>query len=422
MKEIVKQNKEKKQGRRGFLKKSVALAGLATVAGIETAESQTPKTGTIRRRQKDLEAYGERSQYVTSVREGSEHADPFGLMAHLYTPLQDLTGIITPASLHYVMAHKGFYQPEIDPEKHQLLIHGMVDRPLIFSMADLKRFPSVTRVHYLECNGNKARPEHKTVQRACGLTSCSEWTGVPLPLLLRQAGVQKGAAWIVAEGAEDNKGAISIPLAKAMMDTIVAYGQNGEPLRPQNGFPIRLLVPGFEGVVNVKWLRRIKVTDEMAMTYNEMGRYAGVHPKSVNPIPWEQGPKSAITFPSGGQKLRGPGHYQISGLAWSGGGAVRKVEISTDGGKSWKEAEIQSAVHRMAHTRFGMDWVWDGKDCVLMSRCTDELGQYQPTVAEFAKFWDDTIEQAYRHPFNGQANYILPWKVDQEGNVTNGLS
>jgi sulfane dehydrogenase subunit SoxC len=417
---------EKEPGRRRFIKKGLVLAGVAAAGGAGIARAQTAESGAAATTAKDLEAYGERSHYVTSVRlfPPPFNPNPFGLTEHLYTPIQDSIGIITPSSLHYTMGHVPFYVPDINPEQHRLMIHGMVDRPLVLTMADLKRFPSVTRVHYLECNGNKPMPQYKTLQRASGLTSCSEWTGVPLSLLLKQAGVHNGAKWILAEGTEDNKGTMSLPMAKAMADMLVAYGQNGEPVRPQNGFPLRLLVPGYEGLCNVKWLRRIKVVDEFHMTYNEMDRYTSVNPKTVKPIPFEQGPKSVITFPSGEQQLPERGHYQITGLAWSGGGAIRKVEVSTDGGKTWKGADIQSAIHRIAHTRFGIDWNWDGQECVLMSRCTDELGQIQPTAAEFARFFNWTTDYLFSHPgtLTGHNNYILPWKVGRDGKVQNGLA
>ena len=216
------------------------------------------------------------------------------------------------------------------------MIHGMVDRPLVFTMDELKRLPYVTRVHFLECLGNRAKPTHKTVQETHGMTSCSEWTGVPLSTLLKEAGVQSGASWIVAEGAEEVKGASSIPLAKAMDDCLVGYGMNGEPVRPQQGFPLRLMVPGFEGIYQTKYVRRIKVVDRYYMTYDDYG-HINPDPK-VAALTHQIGPKSVITFPSGGQQLSGPGFYEISGLAWSGGGAIRSVEISTDGGRSWKTA------------------------------------------------------------------------------------
>ena len=269
----------KQPNRRKFLKRA-AVAGLAAEA-VRSAKGQTPASpwrekGTS----KELIAYGERSRFVTSLRAPvAERPSPdmFGLMFHVLTPLQDSVGSITPSSLHYVATHRGSYIPEIDPKQHRLMIHGMVDRPLIFTMDDLKRLPYVTRVHFIECIGNRAKPTHKTVQETHGMTSCSEWTGVLLSTLLKECGVQNGASWIVAEGAEEIKGASSIPLGKAMDDCLVAWGMNGEPIRPQQGFPLRLLVPGFEGIFQTKYLRRVKVVDRYYMTYNDYGH--------INPDP-----------------------------------------------------------------------------------------------------------------------------------------
>ena len=248
------------------------------------------------------------------------------------------------------------------------------------------------------------------------MTSCSEWTGVPLSVLLKEAGVQSGASWIVAEGAEEIKGASSIPLAKAMDDCLVCYGQNGEPVRPQQGFPLRLVVPGFEGIYQTKYLRRIKVVDRYYMTYNDYG-HLQKDPRAIA-LTTQIGPKSVITFPSGSQQLAGPGFYEISGLAWSGGGAVRRVEVTTDGGRIWKDAEFRTPAYRMAHTRFALPWTWDGKECELMSRCTDELGTVQPTRAQVAKFWNEPPTP----PFNvkGADNTIQAWKIASDGSVRNG--
>src|SRR4051812_28677017 len=377
----------KKSNRRRFLKGSAALAGLAT-GGVRLAKGQTQ--GTPAKKIDELIAYGERSRFVTSVRVpvAERHSpDEFGLTFHVLTPLQDSFGIITPSSLHYTATHRGAFVPDIDPREHRLMIHGMVDRPLVFTMEELKRMPYVSRIHFIECLGNRAKRTHKTVQETHGLTSCAEWTGVPLSLLLKEAGVQNSASWILAEGAEEVKGASSIPFGKAMDDCLVAYGMNGEPIRPQQGFPLRLIVPGFEGIYQIKYLRRIKVVDRHYMTYDDYG-HINADPRAAALV--EQiGPKSVITFPSGGQQLPGPGFYEISGLAWSGAGAVRKVEISTDGGSHWQDSELRSPAHPMAHTRFGMHWKWDGKDCVLMSRCVDELGTVQPTRAEAGAFFND---------------------------------
>ena len=313
---------------------------------------------------------------------------------------------------------RGSYVPDIDPEKHRLMIHGMVDRPLVFTMEELKRLPSVTRIHFIECAGNRANRRHTTVQETHGMTSCAEWTGVLLSTLLEEAGVQEGGEWIVAEGVEEVKGASSIPMTKAMDDCILCYGMNGEPVRPQQGFPLRLLAPGFEGILNVKWLRRIKVVDQYYMTYNDYGHLT--QDPATAALGYQIGPKSVITHPSGGQQIPGPGFYEVSGLAWSGGGAVSRVEVSTDGGRNWMDADIRGVAHRMAHTRFSFHWDWDGSECELQSRCIDELGQVQPSRAEVAEFWNQPPDQPPR--VRGQDNSIQPWRVDSDGSVHNAIA
>jgi sulfane dehydrogenase subunit SoxC len=413
----------KRASRRGFLKDGAVLAGLAAGA-MGTASAQAAAADAVsEQRLKGLIAYGERSKYVTSIRvpvKERTSPDEFGMTFHVLTPLQDLVGNITPSSLHFIGTHRGSIVPDINPKEHRLMIHGMVDRPLEFSMEDLRCFPSVSRPHFLECAGNRAKAEHQTVQQTHGLTSCSEWTGVPLSLLLKECGVQQGASWVVAEGSEEVKGANSFRLTKAMDDTLVAYGQNGEPLRPQQGFPLRLIVPGYEGIYNTKWLRRIKVVDRFYMTYNDYG-HIQTDPKA-EALTFSWGPKSVITFPSGGQQLPGPGFYQITGLAWSGQGAVRKVEVSCDGGQTWKEAQLRGETHPMAHVRFGMDWKWEGTECVLMSRCIDEVGQVQPTRADFAKFFNKPPDYYETHGVPGTDNKVQPWRVASDGSVHNALA
>jgi sulfane dehydrogenase subunit SoxC len=416
----------KQSGRRGFLKKGASLAGLAlggmvAPAGAQTAAAQAPeKAEPAAKSVKELVAYGERSRFVTATRlpvSDRPSPDQWGLVFHVATPIQDQVGVITPTSLHYVATHLGSYVPDIDPAEHRLMIHGLVDRPLTFTMADLKRLPSVTRLHFVECIGNSGRPGAKTVQESHGLTSCSEWTGVLLSTLLKECGLKSKAAWIVAEGAEEVKGASSIQLAKAMDDCLVCYGQNGEPVRPQQGFPLRLLVPGYEGIFQTKYLRRIKVVDRYYMTFNDYG-HIQKDPK-IAALMNRIGPKSVIISPSGGQQLTDKGFYEISGLAWSGGGAIRKVEVSIDGGLSWKDAEIQGTPYRMAHTRFVFPWRWDGKECELQSRCTDEIGQIQPSRAQVAKFWNKPLDKNFRVP--GTNNSIQPWVVKSDGSIQNGL-
>jgi len=413
----------KERDRRRFLKGGAALAGLA-LSGSRPAQGQTPggEAGG-ESRAKDPRAYGERSRFVTAGRLGrSRTAFPS------LSPLQDSVGVITPAALHFTVGVGSAGPPDIDPRQHRLMIHGLVDRSLLFTMDELQRLPAVSRIHFLECSGNSYlrlpfRQNPVTVQHTHGMTGCSEWTGVLLSVLLREAGVQPGASWLVAEGADAEKHWRSVPLEKAMDDVLVAYGQNGEPVRPEQGYPLRLVVPGWEGNINVKWLRRIKVVDQPYMTRQETTKYADVRPDGKGRwFAHEMGPKSVITHPSGGQQLPGRGFYEIGGLAWSGRGAVRRVEVSTDGGKTWKDAELQSPVLRIAHTRFRFAWNWDGQAAMLQSRCTDELGDTQPTMDEFAKLWGVTKDYWLSSSnFIHHCNAIQPWEVTRDGSVHNAI-
>ena len=425
-------------GRRRFLKSGALLAGVAA-GGLRTLAGEPVGAGASESKPPDLHAYGERSRFESATRKGAlgtwpqptsppDYHKDFGFR----TPLQDSVGYLTPAALHYIVSH-GYEPPDIDPREHHLLIHGLVDRPLIFSLEDLQRIPSVSRVHFVECNGNSAptgptgairRGANANAQDTHGLTSCSIWTGIPVSMLLKQAGVQAGAKWIIAEGAEKGKHSKSIPIEKAMDDMMVAYGQNGEAIRPEQGYPLRLLVPGWEGINNVKWLRRIKVVDEPVMAMRETTKYPSL--RIDGKARWFQsqiGPKSLITRPSGGQKLSGPGFYEISGLAWSGGGAITRVEISTDGGRNWKDAEFQGPAYKKAHVRFGFAWNWDGQEAVLQSRCTDDTGEVQPTVAEIAKIWNvqpDFLQKT--DTVVGHFNAIQPWKINGDGSVQNAIT
>jgi sulfane dehydrogenase subunit SoxC len=422
-----------KSDRRGFLKSGAALAGGLTLGAVKPAVSQTPGNDPLPKPEKFIKAgkelveYGERSHFVTSVRmphppgPGSRPSpDEFGLSFHIASPLQEQTGIITPSSLHHVATTRGAFIPDIDPKEHRLMIHGMVDRPLIFTMDDLKRLPSVTRIHFIECAGNRSTARAKTVQETHGLSSCAEWTGVLVSTLLKEAGVKGGGTWILAEGNEEVKGTSSIPMAKAMDDCFVAYGMNGEPVRPQQGFPLRLMVPGFEGIFHTKYLRRIKVVDTYYTNYNEYGHLRQDAKDAA--LGYQIGPKSVITYPSGGQQLAGKGFYEIRGLAWSGGGAIRKVEVSTDAGKTWKAAEIRGTAYRMAHTKFTYNWNWDGAETEILSRCTDEIGQVQPTRAQVAKYFN--VPADHEHSFNvpGNDNSIQPWRIARDGSVHNAIA
>ena len=401
--------------RRRFLKGGVALsAALVAGAGHPLAGRAQPAPddpakvlgGPIR-------PYGERSRFEQAVRE-KHPASMTDERGATFTPLDETLGIITPSALHFEV-HRGGV-PDIDPRTHRLLIHGLVDRPVVLSVEEIERLPSTSRILFLECAGNTGSewraPTGKTVRATHGLTSCSEWTGVPLSVLLREAGVQQGATWLVAEGADASGNERSIPMAKAMDDVLVAYGQNGEALRPENGYPLRLIVPGWEGNVNMKWLRRIKLVDQPYMTRMESTRHAALMPDGkARQLGLVMEAKSVITFPSGGQQLLGPGFYEIRGLAWSGRGLVRRVEVSTDGGKTWQDAHLQEPILRFAHTRFRLDWPWDGREAVLQSRCTDETGYVQPTLAALVKVRG--LNSVYYN------NAIQSWKVAADGSVHN---
>jgi sulfane dehydrogenase subunit SoxC len=409
----------KRPARREFLKNGAALAGGFTLGAASPASAQMPDHPEMIKGDKSQIPYGDRSKFVTSVRiahGGRPSPDNFGLYFHIAAPLQDSVGVITPSSLHFVGTTRGAYIPQIDPREHQFLIHGLVDRPLTFTVEDLKRLPSVTRLHFIECAGNRASRAAKTVQESHGMTSCAEWTGVPLSLLLKECGLKSGAKWFVAEGSEEVKGASSMPIAKAMDDCFVAYGMNGEPLRPQQGFPLRLMAPGFEGIFHTKYLRRIKVVDRYYMNYNDFG-HLDQDPK-IAALEYQIGPKSVITRPSPGHVLPGKGFYEISGLAWSGGGAIKLVEVSTNGGKTWTKAEFKGTPQRMAHTRFGLNWNWDGSATEIMSRCVDEIGQAQPTREQLAKYWNKPYDATFSVP--GLDNSVQPWRIASDGSVTNG--
>lgn len=359
-----------------------------------------------------LSALGERSPFERPRRV------PMGTnQGASLTPLQDLYGIVTPADLHFERHHAGV--PAIDPAQYKLLIHGMVERPMVFDLAALRRFPAVSALHFLECSGNggasyrNIRPE-LTPQLIDGLTSTSEWTGVALATLLREVGVRPGATWLLAEGEDAAVMARSIPIEKGWQDAIVAYGQNGEPLRPEQGYPARLFLPGWEGNTNVKWLRRIEVTDHPFMTREETSKYTDPLPDgTARQFSFVMDAKSIITFPAYPATLPGAGWWDITGIAWSGRGRITRVDISTDGGTHWAQAELQGPVLPQCHTRFRYLWNWDGRESLIMSRAVDETGYAQPTLAQLRAVRG--IGTFYHF------NHIRAWRVRRDGTVLFGL-
>jgi sulfane dehydrogenase subunit SoxC len=298
-----------------------------------------------------------------------------------------------------------------------LFIHGMVKQPLAFSLEALMRYPMETHIHFIECAGNSGvfgspQPQQITAGELNGLLSCSEWTGVRLATLLAEAGVTKEAKWVIAEGADAAAMSRSIPLEKCMDDAMIALFQNGEAIRPEQGFPMRLLLPGFEGNMNVKWLRRLNLTDAPADARDETSHYTELMPSGkARQFMFLQGAKSAIMKPSFGMTMKGPGLYEISGLAWSGAGRVSKVEVSADGGQTWALAALNEPVLPKALTRFRMPWNWDGRPSTLMSRATDEAGGTQPTRAS----WIAQYAPGQGYHFNGIQN----WGIEADGTVKN---
>ena len=356
--------------------------------------------------------YGTRSQFETAVRLVSSGANAY--TASSLTPLASLLGNTTPSGLHYERHHAGV--PTIDPDRHSLTVHGLVDGAKRFTMADIRRMPSVTRKHFIECSGNTnsewAGPKGKTVQITHGLLSTSEWTGVPFSVFARQVSLKPEAAWVLAEGRDGAVMTRSIPIEKMLRDGLIAYGQNGEALRPEQGYPLRLVLPGYEGNTHIKWLQGLQVSDAPFMSREETSKYTDLMPDGrAWQFVFEMDAKSVITFPSGDMKLPGPGYYEIRGLAWSGRGAISRVEISTDGGKTWGLAQLEDKPAPICTVRFKLPWVWDGAPAVLLSRCQDETGYVQPTretlVAERGL-------NAYYH-YNG----IQSWRVDHDGSVAN---
>ena len=325
------------------------------------------------------------------------------------TPLQELHGVITPADLHFERHHAGV--PVIDPKNYSLLVHGMVERPTVFTLEDLKRFPSVSRICFLECSGNYALspPEKTKAQVLAGLMSNSEWTGVPLALILREVGVKKESTWFLAEGQDAAVLTRSIPVEKAWDDALLAYAQNGEAIRPANGYPVRLLLPGWEGNANVKWLRRLEFSDQPFMTREETSHYTEtIADGKIRQFSFVMDARSIITSPSHPDTVR-PGWIEIRGLAWSGRGRIERVEVSFDEGKSWRAADLQAPVLSKAHTRFRHLWQWDGREATVLSRAVDETGYVQPTLRELVAARG--LGTAYH------LNHIVGWRVLADGNV-----
>jgi sulfane dehydrogenase subunit SoxC len=394
---------------------SIALAAATVATGpARAAETDVPPWMLEQGTPVDELPYGSPSPFEKSVVRRPHETLPFPTSASVLTPLQDLEGIITPNGLHYIRSHAG--TPAIDPAQHRLLVHGMVDRPLSFGMDDLARFPSISRLHFLECSGNTSfykasliKPNWN-VQDTHGLLSCAEWTGVRLADVLAEVGVKPGVKWILAEGADAAAMTRSVPIEKAQDDAILAYAQNGERLRPEQGYPLRLFLPGYEGNINIKWLRRLKLGDQPFETREETSKYTDLLTDGIaRQFNFVMEVKSVITRPSPGRGPAQPGFCEVTGLAWSGNGRITRVEVSTDGGAKWGNASLQEPILSKCLTRFRLPWTWNGGPATLKSRATDETGMVQPTRES---------QLAERGPnFYYHYNAIHTWQIAPSGEV-----
>ena len=410
--------------RRRFLRSTGALLGAAAAAGAGEVLAQNAQPESPPAIPESMKApgapvgaklYGDPSAYESKVIRKVPPNQAQYISAASRTPLQELDGIITPNGLFYERHHGGV--PAIDPAQHRLMLHGMVRTPIVFTVDDLRRFPSVSKIYFLECSGNPVykKPYGKTAADLVGLVSCAEWTGVALKTLLDEAGLLPGAKWVIAEGADSAAMTRSIPMEKCLDDALVVYSQNGERLRPEQGYPLRLFLPGFEGNMSVKWLRRLKVLDAPVHSREETSKYTDLLPDGkAREFTFYMEAKSIITSPSGGQRIPGPGFVEIRGIAWSGHGRIARVDVSVDGGANWAAAALQEPVLSRALTRFRHAWRWDGRPAVIQSRAVDETGYVQPAFAELLGKRGDN---SFYHN-----NAVQPWRVATDGGVTNANS
>lgn len=394
--------------RRQFLTGSASLLAMSASSTLFDARADEPSVTNDPMRVPGAlpRAYGERSPFEQQTRLVAATSST--------TPLQTLQGIITPSALHFERHHNGV--PVIDPTRHRLLIHGLVTHPLFFTVEELMRLPSASRITFVECSGNSrdgwGDARDATVQGLHGLTSTSEWTGVKLSTLLDAVQVQRDATWMLAEGSDAAALARSVPLTDEVLnEAMVCYGQNGEALRPEQGYPLRLLLPGFEGNINVKWLRRLKLGSAPFMTRWETAKYTDLLPDgTAYQFSLVMEAKSVITKPSGQQQLR-PGFHEIQGLAWSGRGRITTVDVSVDAGRTWRPAQLQEPVLPKCHTRFRFPWTWNGQESIIQSRCLDETGYQQPTHDALI-----TVRGTHSsYHYNG----IQSWKIGRDGVVRN---
>ncbi|MCP5267030.1 MAG: sulfite dehydrogenase [Burkholderiaceae bacterium] len=412
-----------RRARRSFMGKALAFGAGATAAGSGRAQAKgdpnilnLPAHTTGLGQPVTARVYGLPSKWERNLqRRESPGLTRVGASSVSFAPLQGLFGIITPNGLHFERHHQGWW--DIDPSKHRLMVHGLVRESRVFTMDDLQRMPAVSRIHFIECGantgmewGNVAVP---TVQYSHGMLSCCEYTGVLLSTLLDVVGADtKTGRYVLAEGADGSSMTRTIDMDRALDDVMVAWAMNGEMLRPENGYPLRLVVPGVQGVSWVKYLRRIEVGDKPFDTKDEVVHYIDLMPDGIHrQFTSIQEVKSVITSPSGGQTLLDRGYYNVTGLAWSGRGRIKRVDVSVDGGRNWRTARLESPTLPKALTRFNIDWVWDGGPAILQSRAIDETGHVQPKISQLRAV------RGTRSIYHNNA--IQSWRVAPSGEVSN---
>jgi len=331
-----------------------------------------------------------------------------------FAPLQYQTGIITPSGVFFERYHNGMV--EANKRDTRLMIHGLVDRPVVFTFDDILRMPSETHIYFLECAANGGMEwraaQLNSLQYTHGMVSCAEWVGVKLSTLLQHVGLKKAGTWLLAEGSDGSHLTRSIPIEKALDDCMVVYGQNGEMLRHEQGYPLRLVVPGWQGNMYVKWLRRLKIGDAPWFSHEETSKYTELRANGKSyGFTWPIYAKSVVTFPCPEMRMSGPGVYEVRGFAWSGLGKIKQVDVSFDGGVNYTSARLDGPVLPKCFTRFTCEWRWDGKPALLQSRATDETGFVQPSLGELQRV------RGTNGVYNN--NSIQTWEVKADGSVNN---
>ena len=417
--------------RRNFFRKAAAYSAGAVVASTVLAPTRAnaqDDPNIVEEKPWSLELgdpvtknrYGMPSPYEHNVtRRTTDILSSGNMQASIaVTPIQDSCGIITPNGLFFNRCHGG--TPTIDPNQHRLMIHGLVEKPIVLTMDELKKYPNVSRVHFIECPANGGPewrgPQFNSIQFAKGFMSCAQWTGVYIKDIIKDLGLKKEALWMLAEGIDDSHMGRTIPVDKVLDDAMIVWGQNGEALRPEQGYPIRLLVPGWEGNLCVKWLARLEFAKEPFYAKEETAKYTVLTKNDGKAIQhfYANEVNSVVTSPcpeKPWKDLKKGEMVEIEGLAWSGMGTIKGVDISVDGGKNWVEASLKGLVLEKAWTRFSYMYKYEGKDILLSSRARDDAGHIQPTVKQER----DTVgvESVYHR------NGIHTWAVSAKGDVTN---